>query len=134
MVQVGDLVTKAGIYTNPGVVVERKDDGTVVVDTEPMAVNKFHRYSNTTGLSENEKNMFNSILDDIYKQENDVAKINDIQVNIDKLQVDPKNARLVQYLRNQQAHLIRKAKDLPRSFNWDESSLRLNQSNPSTTD
>lgn len=125
MSQIGDLVQKAGIYTNPGVVVEKKDDGTVVVDTEPMVINKFHRYTNTTGLSENEKLKFNEILDSIYQKENDVEKINDIQLNIDKLQVDPLNSRLVQYLRNQQAHLIRKAKELPRNYTYDEGKLRL---------
>ena len=52
MAQIGDLVSKAGIYTNPGVIVEKKEDGTVVVDTEPMEVNKYHRYTNTTGLND----------------------------------------------------------------------------------
>lgn len=125
MSQIGDLVQKAGIYTNPGVVTEKKEDGTVVVDTEPMSINKYHRYTNTSGLTEQEKVKFNTILDDIYKKENDVDKINDIQQNVDRLAVDPGNARLVQYLRNQQAHLIRKAKELPRSYTWEESKIKL---------
>ena len=29
MVQIGDLVSKAGIYTNPGVVTKKNEDGTV---------------------------------------------------------------------------------------------------------
>lgn len=124
MTHIGDLVPKAGIYTNPGVVTEKKEDGTIVIDTEPMAVNKYHRYTNTTGLDETEKNTFNLILDDIYRKENDVEKINDIQTSIDKLKVDPQNQKIVQYLRNQQAHLIRKAKQLPRMYNTDTSNLR----------
>lgn len=124
MTQIGDLVPKAGIYTNPGVVTEKKEDGTIVIDTEPMTVNKYHRYTNTTGLDEKEKTTFNSILDDIYRKENDVEKINDIQMSIDKLKVDPQNQKVVQYLRNQQAHLIRKAKQLPRMYNTDTSNLR----------
>lgn len=123
MSNIGDLVQKAGIYTNPGVVVEKKEDGTVVVDTEPMVINKYHRYTNTTGLTEQEKLTFNTILDEIYKKDNDVEKINDIQQNIDKLTVDPQNARLVQYLRNQQAHLVRKAKELPRTYGWEEAKI-----------
>ncbi len=125
MAYIGDLVPKAGIYTNPGVVVEKKEDGTVVVDTEPTAVNKYHRFTNTTGLDLPEKEMFNEILDEIYKKEDDVERITDIQTQIDKLQVNPLHHKLVQYLRNQQAHLIRTAKQLPRSYNWDESALRL---------
>ncbi len=124
MAQIGDLVQKAGIYTNPGVVTEKKEDGTVIVDTEPLSVNKYHRYANTTGLNEREKATFNGILDEIYQKEDDVEKINDIQMSIDRLKVDPTNQKVVQYLRNQQAHLIRKAKQLPRTFNWDESNLR----------
>lgn len=125
MANIGDLVAKAGIYTNQGVITEKKDDGTVVIDTEPMSVNKYHRFTNTTGLTLREKEMFNSLLDEIYKKSDDVEKVNDIQIEIDRLQVEPKNHRVVQYLRNQQAHLVRKAKQLPRNFTWDESKLRL---------
>ena len=82
MSQIGDLVPKAGMFTNPGVIVEKRDDGNVVVDTEPMSVNKYHRYANTTGLTEPEKNKFNEILDSIYTKENDVDKINDIGLGL----------------------------------------------------
>lgn len=124
MAQIGDLVPKAGIYTNPGVVTEKNEDGTVKVDTEPMSVNKYHRYTNTSGLSEPEKLKFNQILDDIYQKESDVEKINDIQLEIDKLKIDPANRNIVQYLRNQQAHLIRQTKDLPRTYTMDENNVR----------
>lgn len=133
MVYIGDLVAKAGIYTNQGVVIGKNDDGTVEIDTEPMTVNKFHRFTNTTGLTLEEKEKFNDILDEIYKTDDDVKKINDIQINIDQLQVDPKNHKVVQYLRNQQAHLIRAAKRLPRHFQWDESKLRLYSPSTSNT-
>jgi len=124
MAQIGDLVPKAGIYTKQGVVVEKKDDGTVVVDTEPLEVSKYHRHTNTTGLSVNEKNMFNQILDKVYQRPEDVDKINEIQKEIDRMKVDPNNQNIVQYLRNQQSHLVRAAKKTPRTYNWDESQLR----------
>ena len=125
MAHIGDLIPKAGIYTDPGVIVEKKEDGTVVVDTEPMTVHKYHRYSNTSGLNEQEKNKYNAILDEIYaSNESDVQKINGIQQNIDTLKVNPENHKIVQYLRNQQAHLVRKAKELPRTYNWDTSNIR----------
>ena len=123
MAQIGDLVPKAGIYSQPGVVVEKKPDGSVTIDTDPMKVNKFHRYANTTGLNEIEKETFNGILDQIYKKNDDVEKINDIQGEIDKLKIDPSNQNIVQYLRNQQSYLVRQAKTLPRSYNWDEDQL-----------
>lgn len=124
MADIGDFVAKSGIYTNPGVVVEKREDGNVRVDTEPLSINRYHRYTNTTGLTEREKDEFNAILDNIYQKEDDVEKINDIQTEIDRLKVDPQNRKVVQYLRNQQAHLVRQAKKLPRFYNMDEAKIK----------
>jgi hypothetical protein len=66
-VQMGDLVNKAGIYTKPGVVVDKKEDGTVVIDTNEDEIKKFHRHSNTTGLTIEDKEKFNTIMDEIMK-------------------------------------------------------------------
>ena len=123
-VNIGDVVARAGVYTEPGIVTEKKPDGTVVVDTEPMSLNKYHRYANTTGLSEEEKNQFNGILDQIYQKTNDIERINDIQVEVDKLRQNPENQNVVRYLRNQQAFLIRSAKGLPRMYQTDESNVK----------
>src|SRR4051812_2251303 len=125
MANVGDIVPRSGIFTEPGVVVERKENGNVVVDTEPMTLNKYHRYANTTGLTEVEKNTFNSILDQIYQKTNDVEKINDIQIEVDKLKLNPDNKNVVRYLKNQQAFLIRQAKGLPRMYQADEGSIKF---------
>ena len=119
-VSIGDVVARSGNYTEPGVVVEKKADGTVVVDTEPMTVSQYHKYTNTTGLSEEEKNQFNGILDQIYQKTNEIERINDIQNEIDKLRMNPTNQNVVRYLRNQQAFLIREARGLPRSYQTDE--------------
>jgi hypothetical protein len=124
MAQIGDLVNKSGIYTEPGVVIEKKEDGNVVVDTDPLKINKFHRYSNTTGLTETEKTTFNTILDQIYQKEDEVERINDIQKEIDRLKMDPQSKNIVQYLRNQQAQLIRETRKLPASYQWDELNLK----------
>lgn len=124
MANIGDLVPKSGVYTEPGVVTEKKEDGTVVVDTEPMKVNKFHRYTNTTGLTEMEKEEFNQILDQIYAKENGLERLNDLQTEIDRLKQDPKSKNIVQYLRNQQSFLIRQERQLPQTYSWDEAQLK----------
>ncbi len=124
MAYVGDLVPKSGMYTEPGVITEKKDNGGVVIDTEPLTLNKYHRYMNTTGLTEDEKNRFNQILDEIYHNEDDVEKLNEIQQQIDNLKTDPENKNLVQYLRNQQASLIRQSRKLPRYYNSDEAQVK----------
>jgi hypothetical protein len=123
-VNIGDVVARSGIYTEPGVVMEKKPDGTVVVDTEPMTMNKFHRYANTTGLSESEKSQFNGILDQIYQKTNDIERINDIQLEVDKLRQNPENQNVVRYLRNQQAFLVRQARGLPRVYQTDETNVK----------
>lgn len=123
-VNIGDVVARAGVYTEPGIVTEKKPDGTVVVDTEPMSLNKYHRYANTTGLSEEEKNQFNGILDQIYQKTNDIERINDIQIEVDKLRQNPENQNVVRYLRNQQAFLIRQARGLPRMYQTDETNVK----------
>lgn len=124
MANIGDLVPKSGVYTEPGVVTEKKEDGTVVVDTEPLKVNKYHRYTNTTGLTEMEKDEFNQILDQIYAKENGLERLNDLQTEIDRLKQDPKSKNIVQYLRNQQSFLIRQERKLPQTYSWDEVQLK----------
>lgn len=124
MAQIGDLVSKAGIYTEPGVVVEKKPDGNVVVDTEPLTVNKYHRYTNTSGLTLEEKEKFNAMLDQIYQKKDETERINDIQIEIDRLKVDPQSKNIVQYLRNQQAYLVRQSRQLPQTYQLDESVLK----------
>ncbi len=123
MAHIGDVVAKSGIYTEPGVVIEKKADGNVVVDTDPMKVSQYHRYTNTSGLTEVEKNTFNNVLDEIYRKENDVEKINGIQDEIDKLRTEPANQNIVRYLKNQQAYLIRETKKLPNVYTTDQTKV-----------
>ena len=115
-VSIGDIVPRSGVFTEPGVVVDKKPDGTVTVDTEPLTLNKYHRYANTTGLSEDEKAHFNNVLDQIYQKTDNIERINDIQQEVDKLRLNPNNTNVVRYLRHQQAFLIREAKGLPRMY------------------
>jgi len=120
-VQVGDMVSRSGSSSGSGVVVQKNPDGSVVVDTEPLSVSQYHRYTNTSGLSEAEKNQFNEILDQIYQKTNDVERLNDIQTEIDKLRWAPGHQNIVKYLRNQQAFLIRDNKGASRAYFTDAS-------------
>lgn len=122
-IQIGDLVNKAGIYTKPGVVLEKKDDGTVVIDTAEDQIKRFHRHSNTTGLTPEEKDRFNAIMDDVMQAESNSARINDLQMKIDQMREDPNTAKLSQALRNEQAQLIRISRELPRVYNYDPNKI-----------
>jgi hypothetical protein len=115
--KIGDYVAKSGIYTNPGVVVEKKDDGTVVVDTAPEVVAEFHRYANTSGLTVEQKGQFNAIMDQISQTEDPIQRLQLIDGKIAELRQDPGgNKEIMQALRNQQAKLIRKSGELPRLY------------------
>jgi type I restriction-modification system DNA methylase subunit len=117
--QIGDLVQKAGIYTKPGVVVDKKDDGTVIIDTEPKQIEKYHRYANTSGLTPQEKARFNSIMDEVMDAKDNGERINKLQEQIDQVRTEPEGKRVFDTLVNQQSILIRIAKELPRVYSYD---------------
>lgn len=123
-IQVGDYVPKAGIYTKPGVVTDKKEDGTVVIDTSAEFIRQYHRHTNTSGLTVEEKDRFNGIMDEIMEMKSDSDKINQLQGKIDELKTEPTSRRIVETLRNQQAELIRLSRELPRVFNFDGNQLR----------
>jgi hypothetical protein len=123
--QVGDFVAKAGIYTKPGVVIEKRDDGTVLIDTEPSVIDQYHRHTNTTGLTPEEKDSFNTIMDDIMANPENTERINMLQGQIDLLVKDTENRRVVTALRNQQAELIRFARELPRVYSFEGEKIRV---------
>ncbi len=124
--QVGDLISKHGIFTEPGVVIGKKMNGDYVVSTDKEAVAYFHRYTNTTGLSPDEKNEFNAILDQIYNNKaDDREKINAIQQEIDRLKTDPSKKKMIHYLKNQQSHLIRTTKTLPNVYTISQDETKI---------
>ena len=122
--QIGDFVLKAGIYTNPGVVVEKKEDGTVIVDTEPDMIKQYHRHTNTTGLTPDEKQRFNEIMDNVIRADQNSDRINQLQSTIDTLKSDPTHKKVVEALRNEQAQLIRISRELPRVYAYDGNQIR----------
>ncbi len=122
-VQIGDYVTRAGIYTKPGVVTEKKEDGTVIIDTNPEQIKKYHRHSNTSGLTLEEKERFNGIMDEVMAVGVPVDRIQNLQLKIDALKATGQNKKIVQSLNNEQAQLIRLAKELPKVFAYDVEKL-----------
>ncbi len=104
-------------------VVEKKEDGSVVIDTDAEVVNRFHRLSNTSGLTVDDKNKFNAIMDNIMEGDSNADRINNLQMKLDELRIDPKAQKLAQALRNEQAQLIRLSRELPRVYQYDSNKL-----------
>lgn len=115
-IQIGDYVPKVGIYTNPGVVTEKKEDGTVIIDTDKDMIKKYHRHSITTGLTPDEKEQFNNIMDEIMDMQNNSERILSLQDKIDAMRSDPKEKKVSDSLRNEQAQLIRWSRELPKVY------------------
>jgi hypothetical protein len=122
-IQVGDMVNRAGIYTKPGVVIEKNEDGTVTIDTDAETVGSFHRHANTTGLTPEDKDRFNGIMDDIMEMSENTERLNDLQAKIDELRLDPESKKLMQALKNEQSSLIRMSRELPRVFTYDSGKI-----------
>ena len=123
-IEIGDLVPRAGIYTKPGIVVEKKPDGNVVIDTDPVKIEHYHRYAITTGLTQDEKEQFNSIMDEIMAMKDAGDQLNSLQSIIDDLKNDPANAKVTRALHNEQAVLIRRSQELPRVYQVQSHDLR----------
>lgn len=121
--QVGDYIAKAGIYTRPGVIVEKNEDGTLTIDTDEESIKQYHRHSNTTGLTPEEKERFNSIMDDIITADGNAEKLNALQESIDTLSREDGTKKVVQSLRNEQAQLIRHARELPRVYQYPDKDI-----------
>jgi hypothetical protein len=123
-IQLGDLISKAGIYTKPGVVVEKGEDGALTIDTDPEQIKKYHRHSNTTGLTPEEKEKFNGIMDEVISAQSNLDRINQLQTQIDTLKTEPANKKVVESLRNEQSQLIRIARELPTVYNFEADKIR----------
>lgn len=121
--QIGDYVPKAGIYTKPGIVTEKKEDGTVIIDTDPKKIEKYHKYANTSGLTPEEKARFNSIMDEVMEAEDDGERINRLQEKIDMVRNDPNGKKVFETLLNQQSTLIRYARELPKVYSFDSQKI-----------
>ena len=118
-VQIGDYVSSCGIFTKPGVIIEKKDDGTLVIDTDPTVISEYKKYGDVTGLPPEQKAQFNDILDNVYSQDNAGEQVNLLETKINELRLDPTKADLVINLRGEQSKLIRESKALPRVYSVD---------------
>ena len=66
-----------------------------------------------------QKKIPNQILDEIYKSEDGIKILEDLQKKIDELQMQPENKNIISYLKNQQAQQI-KNQDITKIFNVGE--------------
>lgn len=123
-VQIGDYVSKVGIYTNPGVVEDKNEDGTIIVNTDKEEIQRYHRHSITTGLTPDEKDIFNDIMDGVMDIEANSDRIIELQGIIDEMRGDPELKSVSDRLRNEQAQLIRLSRELPQIYFTQPEKLR----------
>jgi hypothetical protein len=123
-VQIGDYVPKAGIYTDPGVIKGITPEGSIIVSTDPVDISYYHRHTITTGMKPEEKDLLNSILDEVKSLAKDQDKMNALQFSIDDLKKNSASKKVTDMLSNEQARLIRSARELPRIYEIRAEKLR----------
>ena len=125
-VEIGDFVPQAGIFTKPGVVKEVLENGQVVIDTSPEALQiQRHGLGLTTGLTLDEKFEFNKIMDEIKSMQSAPEQINALQEKLDELKGSGASKKLTGRLLNEQARLIRMSGELPRVYTMERSKIDI---------
>lgn len=123
--QIGDLIPSAGIYTNAGVIVEKKENGQVRIDTSQETIEQYHKYGDTSGLSQEDKIKFNEVMKDVTSIEDHKERLEVLQQKIDDLSDDLKNKDILRKLSIRQRDLIRQLRTLPRFYEFDSKHLNV---------
>ncbi len=99
-------------------VVTKKDEmtGNVIVDRKQEEVKKVHRHGYINGLKEQDRETFIKILDKVAETGDPKEKIDTIQGQISELEQDPRNYRIVTYLKSEVAHLMNTFNIKPRTY------------------
>lgn len=101
----------------PGVVTSQDEiKAEYVIDTDREAVRKIHKYGYINGLSVEEREQFNSVVDEIAKLEDPKEKIDELAKVVEESRSDPKNYRMTRYLESELFHQMQINNMSPRYF------------------
>lgn len=106
-----------GINGTPGVVKnldhERKE---YTIDTDREGVRKVHRHGYINGLSLEERESFNKVVDDVSEIQDPKEKIEKMQKIVEESRLDSKNIRMTRYLESELFHQMQILNLSPRYF------------------
>ena len=109
----------------PGVVVGRKE-GTneLIVQKEGERFEKTRSRGFINGLSPEQRDNFNHIMDDIRKLENPRDRVSKLHSQIEKMSLDPRLHMITRYLEGELAHIMNTHAIQPKEYYVDETDLR----------
>jgi hypothetical protein len=92
---------------------ERKE---YTIDTDREAVRKIHRHGYINGLSVEERESFNKVVDEVSAVEDPKEKIEKMQKIVEESRLDSKNLRMTRYLESELFHQMQILNLSPRYF------------------
>jgi len=105
MYRIGDtLFTATG---KPGVIVGRADGGTSLrIETQGEKVENVKQRGYINGLSPEEREVYNQIVDDVRASADIKARVEKLQEKVESLKLDPRQLNLTRYLEAELAHTM----------------------------
>jgi hypothetical protein len=101
----------------PAVVAGKESDsGKLMLDSDQGAVKKLHRHGYLNGLEDTDRKALLNILDKVSETEQPDEKIGLLNQQIDDLSKDPRNFRLVRYLKSELTHMMNTYNVKPRYY------------------
>ena len=113
--RIGDGVF--GVNGIPGIVQSQdRVTGDLQIDTDEKEVAKVHRHGYINGLTPNERDAYNSHLDEVKQVDDPNEKITAMKAKITELQKDPSKIKMVKYLESELFHIMQTHNISPRFY------------------
>jgi hypothetical protein len=113
--KVGDVAF--GRTGEPGVVSGRDlARGELTVQTDLKEVEKFHKHGYINGLQPEERDIYQSVLDDVADIKDPEEKLVKLREKISEVEADPKQFHLLGYLKSELFHVMHLYNISPREY------------------
>lgn len=110
----------------PGIVRERdQTTGKLKVDTDIQAVKHETRHGYLNGLTPDQRQVFNTILDEAKQSSEDPSsRIAHLDAKVQELEQDPKQQGLARYVKAEMIHIMNSHNVKPREYSVQETKIR----------
>ena len=109
----------------PATVVGKDEQkSTVKYDRDFSAFQVNTRHGLINGIAPEARDQFQKIMDEVFENKNNDARVELLRNKIDELKVDPRNFKMVQYLDGEVRHLMNVKGVKPRFFTTEEFKVR----------
>lgn len=121
--RVGDTTFNA--QGRPGIVTERNPlTKEIKVSQEQALVAKNQRHGYINGLSTEQREAFNKVMDNVREEPDPLKRVEELQARIKELDDDPRNFVVSRYLSSEVAHIMSMANITPKTYTVEEDRVR----------